>query len=422
MDTEIEHSWVLIDSLSPKKNELDWLLDELYETLANLKHGLEDCYALLAPVDPGSTLVLSTPRNEVVKGHITRVGTRIVKGVCLPSTPSLLPLVRSPASLGCRRRHRKSTTNLSSPQTINIRLRTLSQQTLTINPDHPIHLGSLTSLHSLLTNSIDLLGLTLSFSYPDKTPSPSSSTTIGPPAGPPIHSSSFLAAQLRLLAQYLAEASSLLKGPPLTISDPAWTTRSSGPAHFNTSGSASNPISPVSSGGGGIGGSSGSGGSGSGVTECPQLSFYLGIQDGSLVLWLRSLEPADVPMNFGTKLALAIGTTRRLEHDEADRVFGFCLGRGADDDDEGWDETSAAPAPAAAAHGNKGGKEAKASSSIRSGKRDTVDVYVREKVRVESADPSLLSLSAKLSALSHALGVARRNLAAVMGEEEPEDY
>lgn len=73
---------VLIDTATGlKKRELEWLLDELHETLRNLKHGLEDCYALLAPIDPGSTLVLSTQRNEIVKGHITRVGTRIVKGV-----------------------------------------------------------------------------------------------------------------------------------------------------------------------------------------------------------------------------------------------------------------------------------------------------------------------------------------------------
>ena len=55
-----------------------------------------------------------------------------------------------------------------------------------------------------------------------------------------------------------------------------------------------------------------------------------------------------------------------------------------------------------------------------SGKRERdreVDVYVREKVRVGAADPSLLSLSSKLTALGHTLGVARRNLAAVMGEE-----
>ncbi len=90
---KMDASWVLIDPLSaPRQNrELDWLVEELRETLTNLKHGLEDCYALLAPIDPGSTLVLSTPRNEIVKGHVTRVGTRIVKGVCslLARMPSL---------------------------------------------------------------------------------------------------------------------------------------------------------------------------------------------------------------------------------------------------------------------------------------------------------------------------------------------
>ncbi|OBR08281.1 37s ribosomal protein rsm22 [Colletotrichum higginsianum IMI 349063] len=46
------------------------------------------------------------------------------------------------------------------------------------------------------------------------------------------------------------------------------------------------------------------------------------------------------------------------------------------------------------------------------------EVYVREKVRVESLpDPNLMSLSSKLVALGHTLANARRNLAAVMGEE-----
>lgn len=87
MTANLSDSWVmvLIDTATGlKKRELDWLLEELHETLKNLKHGLEDCYALLAPVDPGSTLVLTTPRNEIVKGTVTRVGTRIVKGVSWP--------------------------------------------------------------------------------------------------------------------------------------------------------------------------------------------------------------------------------------------------------------------------------------------------------------------------------------------------
>jgi hypothetical protein len=68
------------------------MLEETRTFMKDLKHGLEDCYALLAPVDPGSTLVLTTPRAEKVKGHITRVGTRIVKGVCSPPIASHIPL------------------------------------------------------------------------------------------------------------------------------------------------------------------------------------------------------------------------------------------------------------------------------------------------------------------------------------------
>ena len=80
-----------------KARELDWIADETLELCRDLKHGLEDCYALLAPIDPGSTLLISTPRNEKVKGTLTRVGTRIVKGVRLPISSSLPPHI-APAS------------------------------------------------------------------------------------------------------------------------------------------------------------------------------------------------------------------------------------------------------------------------------------------------------------------------------------
>ncbi|KAB5528955.1 RAVE subunit 2/Rogdi [Coniochaeta sp. 2T2.1] len=326
--------------------ELDWLLSELHEILVSLKHGLEDCYALLAPIDPGSTLVLSTPRNEVVKGTITRVGTRIVKG------------------------------------TIHLRLRTLPPQTLTLDPAHAIHLAPLTNLHNLLNHSLDLLSLTLSYCYAPSPPSP------------PIPSPAFLSAQLRLLSQSLSDASSILKGPPLTSSDPGWTTCSVSPSHFS-------PPLPLSQ------------------TGVPPLSFHLGLQEGSIVLWLRSLEDANLPPTFGSKLAFAIGTARRLDHDEAERVFGFCC------EGEGHGhEHGERPGTSSSSGGGGGGG---ASGSLRRvGSNTTVgggkggremDVFVREKVRVESADPSLLSLAAKLTALGHVLGLARRNLAAVMGEE-----
>ncbi len=43
---------------------------------------------------------------------------------------------------------------------------------------------------------------------------------------------------------------------------------------------------------------------------------------------------------------------------------------------------------------------------------------MREKVRVESADPILMSVAAKLSALEHEVRRWRFNLRVVMGEED----
>ncbi len=267
-------------------------------------------------------------------------------------------------------------------QTINLKLRTLAQQTLTINSEHPVHVGALSSLNTLLTHSIDLLAITLSYTYP---PEGDQASSRADRAGePPISSPQFIAAQLRLLSQSLAEASSLLKGPALTAADPSWTTRSVPPSHFTPS------ITHTT------------------ANAAPQLSVHFAIQDSCLVLWLRSLEPADAPVNFGTKLALVIGTARRLEHDEAERVFGFCCS-----DEQEQKELLQASRGSARASGAD--REPAPLGGTREKKE--VEVYVREKVRVETADPSLLSMAAKLTALGRTLATARRNLAAVMGEE-----
>ncbi|KAK6382709.1 hypothetical protein LTS17_003378 [Exophiala oligosperma] len=66
------------------KLELQWLLKSLQHSLGALKEGLEECAALLAAKEPGSTLVLSSLRSESVKGFVTRVGTKLVKGVGWP--------------------------------------------------------------------------------------------------------------------------------------------------------------------------------------------------------------------------------------------------------------------------------------------------------------------------------------------------
>jgi hypothetical protein len=48
-------------------------------------------------------------------------------------------------------------------------------------------------------------------------------------------------------------------------------------------------------------------------------------------------------------------------------------------------------------------------------------VRVREKVRVESGDPSLMSVAAKLSALQHEVARWNANLSIVMGNDEDEE-
>ncbi|KAI0848519.1 RAVE subunit 2/Rogdi [Daldinia vernicosa] len=325
--------------------ELTWLLTSLRTTLEKIKRGLEDCCALLAPADSaGSTLVLTTPRNETVKGHTTRVGARLVRGL------------------------------------VHLRLRTLPPQTLSLDPSRPVRVPALIRLDALLSLSLELC-LALEKHQNQTTP---------PPSAP------YLASQLRLLALHIAEAAALVKGPPQPPARPstsastasregpgrqeqkvpldtAWTTNSVSLGHFTP------PLSR-------------------------NLSLYVTIQDACLVIYLRALEPADAPVNFGTKLALAIGTTRRIEHDEADRVFSYRC------DDESRIDSGASTSEH---HGNHSSN----SSEGTEGNKKEVEVYVREKVRVESADPSLLSLSAKLSALGNTLGLARRNLAAVMEQD-----
>lgn len=247
------------------------------------------------------------------------------------------------------------------------------------------------SLHALLTDSLNLLSLTLSYCYPHHPTTPSATTPPpgGPPSGPHISSPQFIAVQLRLLSQHISEANGHLKGPPLGSSDPAWTSNSAAPSHFLPP--QFGPRTPGSP---------------------PPLSFHLGIQDGCLVLWLRSLEPADAPVNLGTKLALAIGTARRLDHDESERIFGFCCDNHGNGD--GADGKATAGGNSGLSRAGTGMGSVRSTSTA---DRKEVEVFVREKVRVESADPSLMSLGAKLTSLGHTLDLARRNLAAVMGEE-----
>jgi len=370
-------------SPSAQARELTWLLDSLQTTLLSLKHGLEECYALIAPIEAGSTLVLSTPRAELVKGHVARVGARLLKG------------------------------------TIHTKLRTTAPVTLSINPAHPIHLAPLVTLNTLLTEADNLASLCLSEGT-RKSQTDDSAAAV------------FLSSQLRLLAQHIDEASAILKGPPANPSNqnngdkstqsPSAATSASRPGTATTTDTNTALTTTTTN----IVGSDWTQWSAASNSFTPPLSralsFHVTIQDACLVLYLRALEPADAPVNLGIKLALAIGTARRLEHDEAEKIFTYKHNEvdpsfmppttGKTGSSQGQGE-SAYPmrgirnlAGAGAGIGDQGGD----SSEIEK-------VYVREKVRVESADPSLLSMSTKLTALSNTLSLARRNLAAVMGVE-----
>lgn len=221
-------------------------------------------------------------------------------------------------------------------------------QTLTVSSTNPIHIPALDGVFTHLTQSIDLLGIILSEEKPD---------------------AAALSSTLSVLAEALSESTALLKGPAgLIDSDPKWQTGSCPAHHF----------SPA------IG---------------PSLSVFVGIQDSCIVLSLRALEEAGAPVNFGLKLGLAIGTVRRLEHDEMDVTFRYDPKGDGSTDLQSSNQRRLPKQPTSAKPANG------------------MDVYVREKVRVESADASLISLFAKLGYLSHSLGQARRNLAAVMGTE-----
>jgi hypothetical protein len=166
------------------------------------------------------------------------------------------------------------------------------------------------------------------------------------------------------------------------------------------------------------------------------MSWYFGLQESFIVLWIRVLEPADAPVHLGTKLGLALGTVRRLEHDEMDLQFEYA--HNVIETDEKVHKPGPPPVEvhkAAAATSSHGGSKlaglpglrnlaapttsSRPSSSSSTGSMmirpgEFQNVFVREKVRVETADPKLMSLSAKLLSLKHTLERVEENLATAL--------
>ncbi|CAN9269846.1 unnamed protein product [Alternaria alternata] len=112
------------------------------------------------------------------------------------------------------------------------------------------------------------------------------------------------------------------------------------------------------------------------------VSFHLFVFDAALVLEIRTLEPHNAGdstsltgFSIRNTFASALGGARAPAHDEADRTF----------------------------------------------KYKDHDVRVKEKIRVESQDPALISASAKLNALGHSVMLSRKALNIVMGRDEQID-
>jgi Rogdi leucine zipper containing protein len=299
--------------------EIQWYLKYLQEQLGSLKEGLEECVILLAPKEPGSTLVLSSLRSESVKGHITRIGTKVVKGDIHLRLTTLPPNTA------------RTQTN-SNPST---------RLTFSPSPSSPdLVLPQLFAVKSLINDSLDIIDV---------------SRWAGEPTN-----ESFISGQLKLLHDHLNNAKAYLKGVTTdqhveTIPGAEWWLNSVDQNVFQ-------PPLP------------------------DHLSLHFTILDANIVLTIRTLlstspggtpsTPSDAPFSLSsfslrTKL-LGLGP-RPPTHDEMGEIYEWR------------------------------GKE---------------DVIVREKVRVETGDPNLLSVAAKLSALEHEVYRWRHNLGVLMGRED----
>ncbi|KAI4727313.1 hypothetical protein E4T49_04929 [Aureobasidium sp. EXF-10728] len=297
-----------------RRRELSWLLDALQETLSSLKSGLEDCSALLAPQEQGSTLVVSSHRSEAIKGFITRNGSNITKGDVQLRLASLPP----------PRGHTSYKLSIST------------------SPSAPaLRLNQIAEVRTLINSSLDVVDAT---------------TWTGDK-----RDANFISGQLTLLHDNIRDAKAALKGPPAADeADKLWASDPLDDKIFD-------PPPP------------------------PNLSFHLSIADAALLLHVRTLEPvsntgSSTPLGgapsftgFGLRdrLAHALGAgPRPPAHDEAEDVFTY---RGT-------------------------------------------HVRVKEKVRVESQDPSLISAMAKLAALEHTVELGTKALDVVMAKDDDDDH
>lgn len=311
--------------------ELNWLLSSLQETLQSLKDGLTECATLLAPRDPGSTLALSTLRSESLKGFVTRVGTRIVKGD-VQLRLQTLPVAKSQQG-GVR-----FTVRSGSGSESNEGNESGGGGGGGGGHDGVLILRQLVTARSLIDACLDVVD--------------AARWTVDQDS----RDAEYMSAQLRLLHENVGEARVALRGGE---EGEAWCEESVDETAFD-------PPLPHN------------------------LSFHFSIADAALRLHVRTLEVinphnsaahnatqahSQMPVlslreRLSTALTGAQLPASRL-HDEVHQVFTY----------------------------------------------RNQQVRVREKIRVESQDPSLMACLAKLGALEHTVALGRRALDVVMGRD-----
>jgi hypothetical protein len=106
-------------------------------------------------------------------------------------------------------------------------------------------------------------------------------------------------------------------------------------------------------------------------------------------------------LGFRDAILSTIGATRRPDHDEVDETFVYK--RFVSDEEK------------------RGLKKSVGLSNVCSETSDASvvqeEVRVKDKIRVESMDPNLMAVMAKLAALEHTIDCARRCLDIAMGKE-----
>lgn len=202
---------------------------------------------------------------------------------------------------------------------------------------------------------------------------------------------SFLKAQLRLLSDLISDSITLLKGHPPEGDDSidtSWTVQSCASEHLEPD-------------------------------PGPGLACHFTLCESLIILTIRVLEPAHAPVALGTKLGLAIGAVRRVEHDEAGMVFDYVH--------HASDPADSPPIPPHPARGPDDeppdtphrGPVVMTRTPERITTGEYTPVVVREKVRVETGDPKLMSLLAKLNSLASTLARVEENLGIVLANRGP---